>query len=663
MSAARRARTLRVRRRAILAVWVAAGIVMVARSVQLQVVTADVWKAAADDQHRTSGVVPASRGRVVDRDGVPLATSHETFRVGIAPHELVDVDAAQAALQEALGLTAREGRRITRSERRWVQVPGRFTAVTRKQLRGIQGVYVQRELDRFYPHAKLARGVLGRVLDGEGQGGVEEQFESLLTGFPGREVKARDNRGRPIPGQIWTVEPSRPGGQVTLTLDLELQEIAEEALYAAVIETEAQGGTVLVTDPSTGEILAMASVRDGNPQSLAAINTPYEPGSTLKPFTVAAILNNGVASLSDSVDTEDGRWAINGRVLTDVHVEGTITLGDALRVSSNVGVAKMAQRLTHAQQFEALRDFGFGMATGVPLPGETSGTLRRPAQWSGQSAASLAIGYEIAVTPLQMAMAYGALANGGRLMEPRLIRELKDRDGRVLESFEPRVVRRVMPGWLTRDVNRILVDVVEDGTGTAARLRTFQVAGKSGTSRVWGPNGSYLRGAYFASFVGFFPAENPQLVVFVLLERPKGQYYGGATAAPVTRATLESILAARRPPLDRVALAQIARASLEESGMAADSEGDIRFASASLSRNRSVPQPGRAVEARIAEGEVAMPNLEGVSSREAVRRLHAMGMRVMWDGGGHVVRTLPAPGALIVAGDTVQMLVGRGDNE
>jgi cell division protein FtsI (penicillin-binding protein 3) len=646
----------------LLGVWVAGSAVLVARAVQLQVVTADIWQEAADDQHRTTGTLPAARGSILDRDGVSLAMSHETFRVGIAPQELLDADAAAERLSAALDLTPREARRMTRSDRRWVQVRGRFSAVTRRELAGIQGVYVTRELDRFYPHDQLARGVLGRVLDGEGMGGVEEQYEGLLTGVPGREVRARDSSGRPIPGQTWTVETPRSGGEVVLTLDLELQEIAEEALSTAVIETEAQGGTVLVTDPTTGEILAMASERDGSRNALAGINTPYEPGSTLKPFTVAAILDHGVASLGDSVDTEEGRWAINGRVLTDVHAEGMMTLGDALRVSSNVGVAKIAQGLTHAQQYEALRDFGFGMPTGVPLPGEAAGTLRRPGDWSGQSAASLAIGYEVAVTPIQMAMAYGALANGGWLMEPRLVKETRDRDGRVLERFPPRQVRKVLPGWLTREVNRVLVDVVEDGTGTAARLRTFRVAGKSGTSRVWGSEGGYIRGAYFSSFVGFFPAENPQLVVFVMLERPKGAYYGGATAAPVTRATLESILAARRPPLDRVALAQIAQASLPGEFTRTEDSDDVRFASVPLGgARRGTPSPVRMTPP--AQGSVVpLPDLQGVPARDAVRRLHSMGLRVTWDGGGHVSRMLPEAGSLLSPGDTVHILVERGDD-
>ena len=291
---------------------------------------------------------------------------------------------------------------------------------------------------------------------------------------------------------------------------------------------------MLITDPNTGEILALVSIRDGQTAALSAINTPYEPGSTLKPFTVAGLLERDLVSLYDTVDGENGAWRVNGRTLHDVHGSGRMTIADALRTSSNVGIAKAAQSMSPGDQYENLRDFGLGTLTGIEIPGEVSGTLRRPDSWSSQSAVSLAIGYEVNVTPLQMAMAYGALANGGRIMQPHLVKEIRDGTGALIEAFQPRVVREVVSADVARRVGRVLEDVVEDGTGKSARLATFRVAGKSGTTRLYSPAGGYEQGAYWSSFVGFFPADAPQLVVFVKLERPKGIYYGGAVAGPVT---------------------------------------------------------------------------------------------------------------------------------
>jgi cell division protein FtsI (penicillin-binding protein 3) len=649
------------RRRLLLAGWLAASLGVCLRAGQIQIGQKSVWRSIAENQHKQDNEVAAARGTVLERDGAPLVVSRETYRVGVAPNELRDPDATRALLQETLGLSARKARQLVSADRVWAQVPGRFPPAVRESLRGVRGVYLQRELERHLPHGDLARGVLGTVLEGEGRGGIEQAFESLLRGRAGKEVTARDNLGKPIPGETYRVEAPQRGGQVVLTLDLDLQEIARQALLESIRTTDARGGDVLVTDPGTGEVLALVSVRDGKTAGLGAINTPYEPGSTLKPFTVAGMLTTGVASLSDTVDVEDGTWRVGGRTLHDTHGGGRMTVAHALQTSSNVGIAKAAQGLTPGDQYENLRDFGFGVPTGIELPGEVAGTLRRPDRWSGQSPASLAIGYEISVTPLQMAMAYGALANGGLLMEPRIVREIRDNRGNTLERFEPRVVRRTAPAEVVRSVSEVLVDVVEDGTGTAARIGTFSVAGKSGTSRIYDPESGYSRDHHYASFAGFFPAEDPQLVVFVKLEDPKEGYYGGTVAAPVTRATMEAALAARSTHLDR---AQLLRLASQKPVVSATGESPVRFAANPLELPRPWVSPDPGVverEARTAcvGGWVPVPSVAGLPARVAARRLHALGLRVRQDRSGIIVGTVPAAGTRLVAGDTVHLRVQR----
>lgn len=642
-------RKVRFRRRLLLAGWLLGAALIVARSAEIQVVQGAGWRDVAEGQHRKTIEIPAPRGAILDRNGVPVAESHERFKVGLAPKELTDREAVAGILAEELDLSPRKARSLTGSDKRWVVVAGHYPATVRERLRGVTGVYLERELPRFYPHGDLLRGVLGSVREDQGAGGIEQAFDSVLAGVPGQEVQARDSRGEPVPGETVVVSAPETGGQVVLTLDVDLQEIAHEALSAAIAETGAKGGDLLITDPESGEVLAMVSLPGGVGTGMASLTTPYEPGSTLKPFTVAAILKNSIATMEDSVDTGVGTWRVAGRTLHDVHPKGGyLTLAEALRVSSNVGVARMAQGLSKAQQYENLRDFGFGAATGVGIPGEAAGILRRPEQWSGQSPASLAIGYEISVTPLQMAMAYGALANGGKLMEPKLIREVRDSRGRVLTRNGPRVVRRVVPSRVTREITPVLVEVVQGGTGTRARIATFSVAGKSGTARAYDPDGGYARGGYYSSFIGFFPAEDPQLVIFVKLERPEGAYYGGATAAPVTRATLEAILAARQAPIDRRALAAMAkRADTPKDGAA------VRFAS--LARTPA-PEPTREA------GRVPVPDVAGLSARAAVRRLHALGLRVDWRSDGEIVGTTPPAGTHVLRGDTIQLVLRRGDD-
>lgn len=604
----------------------------------------------AEAQHRTDMTIEATRGAILDRDGMPLAVSRERTRVSVAPREIVDLEAVRGLLREELGLSHAEAVRLTSKERVWAVAPDLYPPEVRERLRGVPGVHLERVLQRFYPHGDLARSVLGVVLDGKGAGGIEQTFEALLGGTPGREIVARDHAGREIPGERVTLVPPRAGGEVVLTLDMDLQEIADEALEEAIADTGARGGDVVITDPQSGEVLALVSIRDGRTSALSAVTTPYEPGSTLKPFTVAALLERGLASMDDVVDVGTGVWRVEGRTLHDTHTKGRITIAEALRESSNIGIAMAAQRLSAGAQYENLRDFGFGVLTGIELPGEVGGTLRRPDHWTPQSAASLAIGYEISVTPLQMAMAYGALANGGLLMQPRLVREVRGPSGAVLERFEPRAIRRVVSEAVARAVGDVLVAVVEDGTGTSARLQSFLVAGKSGTARLSVGKG-YEEGAYYSSFVGFFPAEAPQLVVFVGLDRPRGTYYGGAVAAPVSRATMEAALAARATPLDRGALLRATR----RAGLAPSDPPPTRFAA----RTVEPPAPVR-LEPRDPSAGVELPDLSGLPSRVAVRRLHALGLRVETSGQGEVVGSQPEAGERVLMGDTVMLRLARG---
>ena len=638
------------RRRLVLAVWLCAAGALGWRAARVQVVEAPEWRRLAAEQHRSNERVEALRGAILDRDGTPLAVSRERFRVGVAGREVADREAVARLLHDELSLSTRDARRAVAAERSWFVVPGAHSPTVRERLGTVRGVYLEPSMERYYPHGSLARGLLGGVGEGRALGGIEQAFDSVLRGRDGSQVVARDPMGNPIPGETFLVEPPLTGGQVVLTIDADLQEIATQALDEAIAETGARGGDVLVTDPETGEILAMVSMRGGAPAALAAVHTPYEPGSTLKPFTVAGLLREGLASLNDTVDAEEGVWRVEGRTLRDVHAEGRITIADALRLSSNVGIAKAAQALSQRQQYEILRDFGFGAPTGVPVPGESAGRLRRPVSWSRQSAASLAIGYEIAVTPIQMAMAYGALANGGLLMEPRLVREVRDSEGRT-RRFEPRPVRRVVSPEVARAVSRVLVDVVEDGTGTSARLGPFRVAGKSGTTRAIAADGGYEAGAYLSSFVGFFPAEDPQLLVVVKLDRPEGDYYGGQVAAPVTRATLEAALAARATPIDRGALLRVTHAQPME-----PSHNVARFASQPLDpRPAGLPVEEHRVP-RASDGAVlAVPDVEGLPVRLAVRRLHAAGLRVSATGVGEIAGTAPRAGTLVAAGDTVRL--------
>ena len=478
-------------------------------------------------------------------------------------------------------------------------------------------------------------------------------MDSVLAGRSGREIVVRDSRGREVPGQVVAVQPPVAGRDIMLTIDQDLQAIAEDMLAAAIDSAGAEGGDLVITDPGTGEILALTSVADGSNSALSAVNTSYEPGSTIKPFTTAALLSHGIVSLADSVDTEGGSWRVHGRQVTDIGRGGWLTLHEVVKQSSNVGIAKFAARLSRGQQYTSLRDFGFGTITGVPLPSEVSGVLRRPEEWSPLSTHSLAFGYELSVTSLQMAMAFGALANGGWLMEPQLVREVRDPDGGPVRLGRPRAIRRAVPSDVARELTPVLVDVVEGGTGARARMSTFRVAGKSGTTRAVGASGRYEPGAHYGSFGAYFPADDPQLVFFVRLDRPRNAYFGGEIAAPVTLATLRTLLSARQAPIDREALALAAR----RPALPPRSDPIVRFAVAT--EDGAMNSWSVAATSSPAVGRPApmlVPALEGASVRVALRRLHKMGLRVRLEGGGMVHATVPGAGDAIAAGDTIRVV-------
>jgi cell division protein FtsI (penicillin-binding protein 3) len=402
----------------------------------------------------------------------------------------------------------------------------------------------------------------------------------------------------------------------------------------------ASGGDIVVVDPRDGSILAMASSRR-DPRSIeaTALTEPFEPGSTIKPFIAASLLARGKASPDETVDTHGGTFELNGRTLTDEHKADRLALRDVIRLSSNIGIAEFAERLTEGEEYETLRDLGFGMPTGVPYPAESPGTLRRPIDWSKQSSASLAIGYELAVTPLQLAMAYASIANGGELLEPGLVREVRRSDGTVLYRHVRRAIRRVMPVTVADTVRAMLVETVAHGTGSKADLSTFAVAGKTGTARRTERNRGYVAGAYTATFVGLFPAANPQYVILVKINDPPARgesYFAAKAAAPVARTVLEAAVAARDASLDRGALA---------ARKAAPAETTVVAAAADIASSVTVDLPLRPAHSAPTGAPRAVPDVHGMSLRAAVHVLHRAGFRV------ELIES--APGATIPVAGTV----------
>jgi cell division protein FtsI/penicillin-binding protein 2 len=414
---------------------------------------------------------------------------------------------------------------------------------------------------RQNPYGTLAHDLLGTLgKDGQGLGGLEYLFDNEMRGLPGWRMERRAANGKSDPGFDNQERLSLRGLDIVTTIDPLLQTQAEEALADGVAKTSAQGGTALVIDARTGDILALASFnREGVARSgIPAVQAPYEPGSTFKLVTLAAALENRKAKLDDVIDIHEGFIRVGTQVIRDSHRhDGSVTLREGLAISSNVCFAKTAMRIGQKDMYLMARSFGFGTPTGADLPGEEGGTLRTPSQWSDRSLQTLAMGQEVTVTALQLAMAYGAVANGGVLMRPRLVSAFLDARGDTVRTILPRPVRQVVSAETSQQIIEALRGVVDHGTGMLARIPDVDVAGKTGTSqKVDVANGRYFSDRFMASFVGMIPSPRHPLICLAVLDQPVTGHTGGAAAAPIFARIVRSALQNPGLPYGRESLSK-----------------------------------------------------------------------------------------------------------
>ena len=660
-------------------------VAILVQAARVQLVQTDAWRARAQRQHYTRDDVPAARGAILDASGRVLAESREVVKLEVAPKEVRDPARLRRTLLKA-GVTREWVDRALDRRRAWVTLPGRYLALDVAAATAMRGVYSTTMSLRSYSISEGSRAIIGRVdANGKAVDGLELELDSVLQGRAGTATLVRDVRGRSLQSPNGRVVAAVPGHTVMLTINRELQEIAERALAQAVDQMSADGGDIVILDPKNGEVRALASQRGGGAgASATAITEPFEPGSTMKPFIAAGLLARRKVSDRDSVDTGDGVIEINGREIHDEHLVGRAPLADVLRWSSNVGIVRFAQRLTPREEFETLRDFGFGTSTGVTYPSESNGTLREPAKWSEQSAASLAIGYEIAATPLQLAVAYAVFANGGQLLEPAMVKEVRSPEGAVVYTHQPRVVRQVVSRDVADKVRAMLLNVVEHGTALQADISNYLLAGKTGTPRRT-VGGRYAAMQYNPNFVGLFPGDAPQYVIVVKLTNPKGKFYGGSTAAPVTKVVLQAAIAARDAALDRDKLASSAIAAGAKTEATPQDSGKrpmlVEWSAAApetlhptMPAGRTNPRstnaaspvvvslPFRASRPSASNLPRPIPDVRGMSLREAVRSLHNAGFRVLLarapGNRGADASTFPASGTAVQPGSLIRLQFG-----
>ena len=637
--------------------------------------------------------LPAKRGAILDRAGRTLAVNAARYDLALDPTIAGFSNYQQTFFERLSKLTGQPAGSLRRKVRdrtskQYVMLVRGMGEAQKEEVEtwDIPGVILHPKFARRYNYGTMASHILGHVnTDLEGLAGVELQYDAYLRGTPGRRAAQRDRRGirKAVVGGA-VVEPKH-GETVVLTIDLIRQTILEEELAKGVAESGATWGAALAVDPHTGAILALANVPTYDPNHAAVysdaarrnhtVTDRLEPGSTFKLIGSVAALERGVVQMDDIVDTGAG-WAVfGGRTMHDTHAHGKISFTDVIAQSSNIGMAKTASRMKPGDLYQYARNMGFGQPTWVDLPGEVAGTLRKPASWSGTSLTSISIGYEVEVTPLQLVMAYAALANGGLLRHPYIVAERRDLTGKTIWSADRDParrdsVRRVFDEETAEQLIPAFTRVVDEGTAKNAQVEGLPIAGKTGTARkVVG--GSYGSGRYRATFVGFFPADDPQVAMVVVMDEPKSSIYGGSVSAPVFQrvakrwiGTFPKIAARMAPPDSLPSVkdlpvpdvtqqpAIVAVRQLRAAGYYVEEEAPSLAPVAKQTPEAGTPKkPGAHVRLVLAEGASdstdTMPDLKGLSGREALFVLQKHGVQARLEGSGTVVEQSPEAGATL----------------
>jgi cell division protein FtsI (penicillin-binding protein 3) len=526
---------------------------IVFRLYDLQIAGHEKFRGERESQSRGLVDQRRPRGTIFDARGDALALSVPVSSVAAAPVRITDAKAAASALAPVLGMESADLLKIFSKKNggkpadfAWVRRHVSPAAAAAVKKLNLPGVFLRAEFDREYPQGERLAHVVGLAdIDDRGGDGLERKFEAVLAGERSRE--AVDLAGRPRT-MSWPDSPSG-GADIHLTIDAQFQRVVEDALDAACERHTPSWAVAIAMDPRTGAILALANRPAYDPNSPGpgpalrnlAVAAPYEPGSTWKVFTVAGALEAGVVAPSTVFDCEMGAWKHGARVLHDHDPFGRLSVTDIVVESSNIGVAKIGVKLGQERLWRVADAFGFGRKTGVDLPSESKGMLHPLRRWNSFSITSVPMGHEISVTPLQLAVAFSAIANGGLVMRPYVVDRIVGADGALVRRTEPKVERRAVPEGIAAEMRKMLREVVKRGTGTKAAVEGLEVGGKTGTTQKVDPaSGRYTKGMYISSFIAFAPVEGAKICVAVILDNPHGAYYGGAVAAPVVGEILKN---------------------------------------------------------------------------------------------------------------------------
>ncbi|MDX2416336.1 MAG: penicillin-binding transpeptidase domain-containing protein [Xanthomonadales bacterium] len=520
---------------AMLVIFMLCSVALIARAVNLQVMETDFLQGQGKARFLREVKIASTRGVITDRNGEPLAVSTPVDSIWVHPGQVLEYPENIKPLAGLLNANAEEiERKLTqRSGKEFVWLRRRLNPDVAEDIRAlnIPGVYLQKEYRRFYPAGEVTSHVIGFTnIDDVGQEGLELAYDSWLAGSPGSKRVIKDRKGQTVE-EVELIKESDPGNDLNLTIDKRLQYLAYRELKSTVLQHGARSGSVVVLDVDTGEVLAMVNQPSYNPNDPGhdtdgmrnrAVTDVIEPGSVMKPIAIVSVLENGIAVPETPVETAPGYTVISGHTIRDHRNYGLLDVTGVLTHSSNVGVTQLALQLEPEQMWDTYKRFGFGEATGTGFPGESAGVLRNHRRWRRLEQATISYGYGISATPLQVAQAYAAIANGGRLRQPAFI---QGSSNPPISAIDPDIANAV--------AKMLETVTTTQGTGSRARVANYRIAGKTGTSHKASASG-YAAARYVSSFAGFGPASNPRLVCVVVINDPTGdEYYGGLVAAPL----------------------------------------------------------------------------------------------------------------------------------
>jgi len=676
-------------------------IILVVKYFNTQVLNSSFYKKYAKKYYQKEEQIPAKRGTIYDRNMNKLAVDLKFYSYAADPMIVDDKEKVAKVFSDIFDEDYNHFFKKLNKDSRFVWLKRKVDF----QKSGVidtckfKGIIKRSHYKRLYPYSHIGSQVIGFTnIDNKGISGIERKYDDILSGINGKWLKKVHNQKEDVPFSDTPALRPIDGNDIILTIDLNYQIILEEELDRTIKKFKAKGGIGIIINPQTGEVLAIAShptYDANNPGNYSiytrknrAVTDIFEPGSTFKIVMASAVLENHIYKPDDVFFCENGSYRVYKKEFTDHKKYAYLTFSEIIEYSSNIGAIKITEKLNNSLFYKYIRDFGFGNETGIELLGESKGILHPTNDWSGISKAEITIGYEIGVTAIQMVSAYCAIANGGYLLKPTLVKQIVDENGNEIYRLKPRIIRQIINNRTSHTIKKILEDVVENGTGITAKIDGVKLAGKTGTAQKLSENGKHSRSDYYSSFIGIYPADNPQMVALIMIDSPQGgQYYGSLVAAPAFKNILKKIL---RLPDKNENLQYVNKKIIDKGDFEnCDRLPDVRALTIRETKEllkkfdlklkisgkgdiiiRQEPVPGTVIKKNSSlyltlgnELEkpdfVKVPDIKGLSIREAINVLSLNRLNFKIEGYGKIQSQIPEASEKVKPNSTVKLICNR----